>query len=136
MEGLVGIVQYDSRDTTFTPSKGLFTKATLRRFDDNLGGNENFWRYGAKAFYFIPIGKPIVLGLRVEGKAVNTSPGDNVPFYTNPTINMRGISATQYQGEKMLLGEMQLRWEFINRWNLVAFGGGGKVFGEQIHLVG
>jgi len=48
--GLAGIVQYDSRDTTFTPSEGLFAKATLRRFDENLGGNENFWRYGAKAF--------------------------------------------------------------------------------------
>ena len=134
MGGLAGIVQYDSRDTTFTPSKGLFAKATLRRFDENLGGNENFWRYGAKAFYFIPIGKPIVLGLRVEGEAVDTSQGENVPFYANPAINMRGIPATQYQGEKMLLGEVQLRWKFINRWNLVAFGGGGKVFGEQIRI--
>ena len=134
MGGLAGIVQYDTRDTTFTPSEGLFAKATLRRFDENLGGSENFWRYGAKAFYFIPIGNPIVLGLRMEGEGVHTSEGDNVPFYANPAINMRGIPATRYQGEKMLLGELQLRWEFINRWNLVAFGGGGKVFGEQIRI--
>jgi hypothetical protein len=129
--GLAGIVQYDTRDTTFTPSEGLFAKATLRRFDENLGGNENFWRYGAKAFYFLPLGNPFVLGMRVEGEAVHTSGDDSVPFYANPSINMRGIPAMRYQGEKMALAELQLRWEFINRWNLVAFGGGGKVFGQE-----
>ena len=129
--GLAGIIQYDTRDSTFTPSEGLFAKATLRRFDENLGGNENFWRYGAKAFYFLPLGNPLVLGMRVEGEAVHTSNGDDVPFYANPSINMRGIPAMRYQGEKMVLAELQLRWEFINRWNLVAFGGGGKVFGKE-----
>jgi hypothetical protein len=50
MGALSAVVQYDTRDTIFTPSEGLFTKATLRRVDENFGGNENFWRYGAKAF--------------------------------------------------------------------------------------
>jgi len=128
---LAGIVQYDSRDSTFTPSKGLFAKATLRRFDERLGGNEDFWRYGAKAFYFLPLQESLVLGMRMEGEGVYTTQGDDVPFYANPAIYMRGIPAMRYQGEKMLLGELQLRWEFVNRWNLVLFGGGGKVFGKE-----
>ena len=134
--GLAGIIQYDSRDSTFTPSEGLFAKATLRRFDENFGGNENFWRYGGKAFYFLPLGNPFVLGMRMEGEAVRASGDDDVPFYANPSINMRGIPAMRYQGEKMAMAELQLRWEFINRWNLVAFGGGGKVFGEENLIVG
>jgi len=131
MGGLCAIVQYDSRDTTFTPSEGLFAKLSIRRFDDAFGGEQNFWRNGAKAFYFIPAGKSLVLGLRAEGESVAGSNDDLIPIYSYPSINMRGIPAMRYQGEKMLMGEMQLRWEFIRRWNLVAFGGGGKTFGTN-----
>ena len=132
MGALSAVMQYDTRDTIFTPSKGLFAKATVRRFDEKFGGNENFWRYGAKAFYFHPILDKVILGLRVEGEAVYTSSsGDDVPYVTYPSINMRGIQAMRYQGEKMLLGEMQLRWEFKERWNAVLFGGSGKVYGEE-----
>ena len=38
LSGLAAIVEYDTRDSIFTPSKGLFAKATFRRFD------ELFWR--------------------------------------------------------------------------------------------
>ena len=131
MAGLAAIIQYDTRDTIFTPSKGLFAKATVRRFDEHLGGQENFWRYGAKAFNFTPLHKTLILGLRVEGEAVHASEDDYIPFFANPSINMRGIPAMRYQGENMLLAEAQLRWEFINRWNLVLFGGAGKVFGSE-----
>ena len=130
MGALATILQYDSRDSTFTPSKGLFTKVNIRRFDKAFGGSENFWRYGVKGFYFLPY-KEFVFGFRVEGEAVHTTQADDVPFYANPSINIRGIPAMRYQGEKMALGELQVRWEFINRWNLVAFGGGGKVFGKD-----
>jgi len=131
MGALSAVVQYDSRDSIFTPSKGLFAKATLRRFDESFGGNENFWRYGAKAFYFHPLSEKVILGLRLEGEAVYASDGDDIPYVTYPAINMRGIQAMRYQGENMLLGEMQVRWEFIDRWSLVLFGGSGKVFGEE-----
>ena len=131
MGGLAGIVQYDTRDSTFTPSSGLFAKATLRRFDEHLGGSQNFWRYGGKAFYFLPATPSLVMGIRVEGEGVAASQGDFVPIYSYPAIQMRGIPAMRYQGEKMLMGELQLRWEFINRWNIVAFGGAGKTFGTN-----
>ena len=131
MGALSAVAQYDTRDTIFTPSKGLFAKATLRRFDEHFGGNENFWRYGAKAFYFHPLLENWTLGVRFEGEAVHTSDDDRVPYVANPSINMRGIPAMRYQGEKMIVGEVQLRWEFIERWNLVFFGGAGKVFGDE-----
>lgn len=131
MGALGALLQYDTRDTIFTPSQGLFAKATLRRFDENFGGDENFWQYGAKAFYFHPLMDNMILGLRVEGEAVHASKGDRIPYVSKPFINMRGISAMRYQGEKMLLGEMQLRWEFIERWNMVFFAGAGKVFGDE-----
>jgi len=134
MGALAAVVQYDTRDTIFTPSKGVFAKATLRRFDESFGGNENFWRYGAKVFYFQPLSDSLVFGLRVEGEGVNASGDDRVPYMAKPSINLRGIPAMRYQGEKMLLAEAQLRWEFVDRWNLVFFGGAGKVYGDEIRL--
>jgi hypothetical protein len=131
MGALAAVIQYDTRDTIFTPSKGLFIKATLRRFDEIFGGNENFWRYGAKAFYFHPLMDDVILGLRIEGEVVNASNGDKIPYIANPSINMRGIPAMRYQGEKMMLGEVQVRWEFTERWNMVFFGGAGKVYGDE-----
>ena len=128
MGAAAAFVQYDSRDTIFTPSNGLFAKVILRRFDEHLGGDENFWRYGAKFFYFLPLSKELTLGLRAEGEGVTASKDDSVPYFANPYIIMRGIPAMRYQGEKVLLGEMQLRYEFIPRWNFVAFGGIGKAF--------
>jgi len=131
MGALAAVVQYDTRDTIFTPSKGLFAKASLRRVDEAFGGNENFWRYGAKAFYFYPLIDDVTLGLRIEGEAVHASGDDRIPYIAQPSINMRGISFMRYQGEKMLLGEVQVRWEFIERWNMVFFGGAGKVYGDE-----
>ncbi len=134
MGALAAVAQYDTRDTIFTPSKGLFAKASLRRFDESFGGNENFWRYGAKAFYFQPLSDTLIFGLRVEGEGVHASDGDRVPYVAKPSVNMRGIPAMRYQGEKMLLAEVQLRWEFIERWNMVFFGGAGKVFGDELRF--
>lgn len=131
MGAFAAVAQYDTRDTIFTPTKGLFAKGTVRRTDEKFGGNENFWRYGAKAFYFHPLSDKLILGLRLEGEAVYASDGDNIPYVSYPSIDIRGISAMRYQGENMVLGEMQLRWEFVDRWNLVLFGGSGKVFGDE-----
>ncbi|TNF43777.1 MAG: hypothetical protein EP216_03210, partial [Epsilonproteobacteria bacterium] len=131
MGALSAVAQYDTRDTIFTPSDGFFVKATLRRFDESFGGDENFWRYGAKVFYFQPLFEDVTLGIRFEGEAVYESGNDRVPYVAYPSIDMRGIDAMRYQGEKMMLGEVQLRWEFIERWNMVLFGGSGKVYGDE-----
>jgi len=128
MGALGSIIQYDSRNSIFTPSEGLFAKATVRHFDECFGGNQNFWRYGGKMFYYLNAGRSVNLGIRIEGEGVS---GNRTPFFANPFIMLRGIPSMRYQGQYMVLGETELRWEFIPRWNLVLFAGGGKVFGDE-----
>jgi hemolysin activation/secretion protein len=65
-----------------------------------------------------------VLGLRADAEVIK---GD-APFYSYPFVDMRGIKAMQYQGEKTLLGEVELRWAFTPRWSVVGFGGAGKAY--------
>ena len=131
MAALSLVAQYDSRDTIFTPSKGTFAKIALRRFDERFGGHENYWHTDTKLFHFTPLLDTLVLGLRAEGEFVHASSGDSIPYVAKPFIDMRGITAMRYQGEKVLLGEAQLRWEFIPRWDLVFFGGVGKAYGGE-----
>ena len=40
---LAAVVQYDSRNSIFTPSSGLFSKVIAKRYDDSFGGDYNFW---------------------------------------------------------------------------------------------
>ena len=62
-----------------------------------------------------------MLGVRLEGDFI----GDDAPFYDVPYIDMRGIPALRYQGENVLVGELEARWDVTYRWSLVGFGGAG-----------
>mgnify|MGYP001824310968 FL=1 len=44
---------------------------------------------------------------------------------------MRGVKAMRYQGEKTLVGEIELDWTFSPRWTLVGFVGAGKAFADK-----
>jgi len=38
---------------------------------------------------------------------------------------MRGIQALRYQGESVIVAELDARWDITYRWSLVGFGGSG-----------
>jgi len=121
------IVNYDSRDNLFTPSSGINAELKLMDFNKNWGGDDNFSRYKASVLSYTPINDKLVLGLRADAETID---GD-APFYAYPFIDMRGIKSMRYQGDKTLLGEIELRWEFIPRWSLVGFGGAGKAYNDS-----
>jgi len=120
------MLNYDNRDNILTPSKGMAAEIKAMSFRDVWGSDQNFEKYSALLTYYTPLNKNLVLGLRGAAKAVV---GD-APFYSYPYIDMRGIKVMQYQGEKTLLGEAELRWSFTPRWALVGFGGAGKTYND------
>jgi len=60
--------------------------------------------------------------MRLDGRFTD---GD-VPFYHLPYVHMRGVQAMRYIGKHAVVSELELRWNFHERWGLVAFGGAGK----------
>ncbi len=72
--------------------------------------------------------KDITVGLRLEGESVA---GDGIPFFAYPFPLLREIPAARYQGENMVLAEMELRWKLIKKWSLVFFFEEAKVFGKE-----
>lgn len=122
------MLNYDSRDNIFTPSKGIVAQVKVMNFNEAWASDSNFNKYSASLLSYTPLNDVLVLGLRVDAKSIDGA----APFYSYPFIDMRGIKALQFQGDKTLLGEVELRWAFTPRWALVGFGGAGKAYNDNI----
>ncbi|MGB5277618.1 MAG: BamA/TamA family outer membrane protein [Gammaproteobacteria bacterium] len=116
------LLDYDSRDTLFTPSNGLSAGIKASFYREAFGSDNTFERYKAYAKVFTALTDSLVLGLRGE---VDTLDGE-AAFYEYPFISLRGIPAMRYQGETVTVGEAEFRWNFVSRWSLLLFGGVGR----------
>ena len=122
------VVDYDSRDNIFTPSRGTFVEIDVGAARQSLGSSSNFDAVLARGFTYLPLATEFVLGLRADGKFT----GGEVPFYVRPFVQLRGIPAVRYQGRHALVAEVELRYNINERWALVGFGGAGKAYGGLV----
>jgi hypothetical protein len=125
--GIAGELSFDGRDNVFTPNSGQLMQLTAWRYDENFGGDYDYWRGNFKFLSFHQLLPQLVLGLRLESSAVDGRP----PFYAYPWITMRGIPALRYQGKGVGMVGMELRWNILSRWAMLCFAGGGKVYGND-----
>ncbi len=112
---------WDSRDTIFTPRRGFYARAALNTGFEGLGSSSNFQILEQTLIAYQPLSEDLTLGLRFDFRQSFGAPA----FYVQPAIAMRGIQAQRYQGQRIVQGEAELRWQFWRRFSLVAFGGGG-----------
>jgi hypothetical protein len=120
--GLGVLIEYDGRNTTFTPTKGLKAELEFRNYDDTWGSDFDYNHLKAGVFHYTPFGDYSSLGLRLQGEKVS---GD-VPFFAYPFVSLRGIPAMRYQGDGVITVEAEYLWGLTPRWTLVFFGGAGK----------
>jgi len=121
---LGGYLDWDRRNTIFTPDKGFRANLAYYVNDNWIGSDYKFEKLEIFVHYFFPINKKWISGLRFEAlKAYG-----NVPFHQMPYIKMRGITAYRYQGQATLLTETEQRFDLDTRWSVLAYGGLGKVF--------
>jgi hypothetical protein len=125
--GLAAALEYDSRDTIFTPTQGMYGKLVARTYQDWLGSDAEFLAYSGKVFKYLPLSEDFNLALRVEAQTV----GSAAPFFLYPSVEMRGIANKRYQGQHVFVGEAQLNWRVYDRWHLIGFIGSGKAFGQN-----
>ena len=112
---------WDSRDTIFTPRRGVYARTGLQTGFADLGGSSNFQILEQTLIGYLPLSTDLTLGLRFDYRQSFGAP----PFYVQPAIAMRGIQAQRYQGQRVLQGEAEVRWQFWKRFSFVVFGGGG-----------
>lgn len=125
--GLGLSLEHDSRDNTFTPSRGWTGSLDTVFYDPDWGSDTNFQSYRAHAFAYYPLGKSWVAGGRLDTR---TADGD-VPFYQLPFLDMRGLPAARYQDQHTGLAELELRWNVNPRWALIGFAGAGRAWGKR-----
>ena len=120
--GLGFFVQYDGRDTVFTPTKGFNGRLEYRNYDKSWGSDFDFDHFGVSLHHHTPFGEYSSLGLRLDAETVD---GD-VPFFAYPFVNLRGIPAMRYQGETVVTAEAEYLWGFTPRWTVAFFAGAAR----------
>jgi hypothetical protein len=119
--------EYDSRDTIFTPSRGLLAAVETLFYDPSWGSDTRFETYRAHLYWYAPVGRSVVLGTRLDGRTATGT----VPFYQLPYIELRGIPAVRYQDENVAVDEVEARWNVTPRWALIGFVGVGRAWGRR-----
>jgi len=108
------MLNYDSRDNLFTPSKGIAGEIKVMDFNENWGGDDNYKKYRASILSYTTLSDTLILGLRGDVKALE---GD-APFYAYPFIDMRGVKAMQFKEIKLCLAKLNCAGHShaVGRW--------------------
>lgn len=126
--GLGPVLEYDSRDNSLTPSRGVLSTVEATFYGAGIGSDNTFQSWRAHTLGYLPLGSRLVLGLRADYR---TTPGD-VPFYQKPSIDLRGISYGHYQDTSVAMVEAELRWNVTRRWAALGFAGAGRAWGQRL----
>ena len=129
-----GIEQlYDSRNNVTYTTKGWYGNLLIAYTPDFFGGN-NF--HGAfvnfDGRYFTPVSSKITLGINGIYQGIYAK---NIPFYLLPQMGsmnmMRGYYQGRFRDKDLAAMQAELRYRFIPRLAVAAFGGYGTVWGEN-----
>jgi len=118
------ILEYDTRDNVFTPTRGIYSESAYLASRGALGATVDFERFDQVLLAWHPLPHDVTLGAR--GNYAWSSQG--TPFFLRPYIVLRGVPAVRYQGDEAASFEVEARWQFYGRWSLVAFGGAGRTW--------
>jgi hypothetical protein len=127
---LGSFVDWDTRNSIFTPDKGLRSQLLFTLNDSWTGSDYSYQKLGLLMNWFVPLQRNWVSGLRFEWQKVY---GD-VPFFLLPGLTMRGIPVARYQGDAVLMAETEQRYDINTRWSIVGFAGYGKTFSNSNYV--
>ncbi len=116
------VLEYDSRDNMFTPTRGIYAETTYLASREALGATQDFNRFQQVLIGWYPLRKDVTLAARANYARAS----DATPFFLRPYVELRGVPAARYQGERAGSVEVEGRWQFHGRWSVVAFGGAGR----------
>src|SRR4030095_13674179 len=121
------ILEYDSRDNIFTPTRGIYAASGYLASRESLGRSVDFERFDQVLMGWHPLRRDVTLGARGDYGWSS----DGTPFFLRPYIMLRGVPAMRYQGDQAASFEIEARWQFYGRWSVVAFGGAGTTWSRN-----
>ena len=123
---------YDRRDEPGNPHRGGMIAFAYERFDDRTEGAFGFDRFGIDGRAYLPLGSPQrILALRTALLVDEAEPGQRVPFFMQESLGgshtLRGFDSFRWRGEKVMLYQLEYRWEPLDFWELAVFTDTGTV---------
>ena len=121
------VVEYDGRNSIFTPDRGTFASASYRINADWTGSDFNFQNFKFYILQYFQTTDRLISGFRFESQ----HQFNHAPFYLLPGLNMRGVPAAKYQGTSTWILQSEQRYDLSLRWSVLVFGGGAKAYSEN-----
>lgn len=118
------IADYDSRDNTISPKRGLYGGVEANYNATWLGSSYDFLETEAYFYAYVPLTKWLYSIYHIDYMHA----GDDAPFYLKPFVQLRGAPALRYQGNNTMLLEAQFRAYVYKNWAVVAFTGIGAAY--------
>jgi outer membrane protein assembly factor BamA len=128
-----GLVQYDWRDQSSSPTKGgKYSAQYVRYLDRNLGAY-SFFRLDMDAAQYIPLfNRTRVIAIHGGSSLTTAGGGQRVPFYVQPTLGgpdtLRGFRYNRFYGDNSTMVNAEYRWQASPFLEIAAFADAGKVF--------
>ena len=127
------VVFFDSRDHEYAPTEGVFATLKFLDFEEWLGSDNDYRSVDTFFNAYWDLRNDHRLAFRFRWRVAY---GD-VPFSGQSTfggIDLRAYPTGKYRGAGMLAGQLEYRFPIWKRLRGVAFGGTGRVYGEELTL--
>lgn len=118
----------DTRDNSFYSTRGVYSKVSLRRYDEALGSDYNFNLFELEHRRFISLNDKDVLAVQA---LIKSATGD-VPYDQLPSVggaqSLRGVLQDRYRDDISLSTQLEWRRILTDRLGFAVFTGFGDVF--------
>ena len=125
---LTPIVFYDTRDVLDNPHGGWYGTLQAELAGRFLGGEHNYNKYTLDLRNYIETGENTVLALRFLGGIADTELPSYEKFSVGGVNTLRGYDLFEFEGDKMLVFNLEYRWEVSEGTQLVFFGDTGNAW--------
>ncbi|NRB39155.1 MAG: BamA/TamA family outer membrane protein [Pseudomonadales bacterium] len=124
--GLGLVLEYDSRNNPMNPQQGYDYQLDITRFDETLGSDVDYYSYHIEGLNYWQLSTRFDFALRLQFDAVDADGDQQLPSYVPPSIDLRGVPAIRYQGNQVIVGEIELSYKLNQRWKFNTFTGTGR----------
>lgn len=122
---LTPTVVYDTRDDVFNPHEGWYCTLQVEFAGGFLGGDYEYTKYVLDARNYINTGENTVLALRLLGGLADRELPSFEKFSVGGVSTLRGYDLYEFEGDKMLVANLEYRFEVAKNTQFVVFGDAG-----------
>lgn len=122
---LTPTIIYDTRDDVLNPHEGWYCTLQAELAGGFLGGDYEYTKYILDVRNYINTGDDEVLALRIVGGFADRELPSFEKFSVGGASTLRGYDLFEFQGDKMLVANLEYRFEVSKNTQLVVFGDTG-----------